>query len=275
MKKLILSVAMLSLGTGAMAQGMYASFNLGYGFGTPGDMVGTVDVVDGGGNTTSTPTYGTLGGGFNIGLTPGYMISENFGIELGLNYLLGSTLTSTDFTTPATSTTIKTKSNQFRVSPTLVISTGAGEGLSAYAKAGIVLPVAGSTTTNVEATFFGGTSSQEISSKGAFSAGFTGAIGVNFGLSDKLSIFGELSHVSLRIKGKTQTIESSEVNGVNQLVGATTYMLETSYVGELNSSSNNSSYNPNPVNQGAAKEELAGNSNFNALFINLGVKFNF
>ena len=273
MKKLILSVAMLSLGSMAMSQGMYASFNVGYGFATPGDAIGTKEVTDASGNQTSTNIYGSLGAGLNLGLTPGYMFNEHVGFELGLNYLLGSETTTLDDTTPLSSDVRKSKSNQFRVIPTIVVSSG-GDGLQVYGKAGLVLPVAGSTKSTVDITAPGNVTAMNITSKGAFTMGYTGALGVAYGLNEKLSLFGEVSHTNLRITSKTQTIESSTTNGSDNLAGAPAYFKETKFVDELNSSSNNTSYNSN-TNLNAAKEELASKTNFNALFINLGVKFNF
>lgn len=283
MKKLILSVAMLSLGTGAMAQGMYASFNLGYGLGMPGEVVGTMERVDASGNTTTTNKYGTNGAGFNIGLTPGYMFNENFGFELGLNYLLGSkvqVLDSEDNSNPldiVKESTIS-KSNQFRISPTFVVTSG-NDGLNVYAKAGLILPVAGSTTINQnrdDVTPIGTTETRtELSSKGAFSVGFQGALGVSYGISDKLSLFGELKSVSLRIKSKSAKVNSSTTAGVNNLAGVPAYGTDINFVDELSASSNNLTYNPTGTNLNAAKDDLATRSNFNALFINLGVKFNF
>ncbi len=140
----------------------------------------------------------------------------------------------------------------------------------------MVLPVAGSTVTRTETTpIIGAASSSEMESKGAFSLGFQGALGLGYNLSEKLSLFGELSHVSLKIKGKSSSVTENISGGVDVLGLMDTYDKETVFVDELNSSSNNSSYNPNPVNTGSAREELASTSNYNALFINIGVKFNF
>ncbi len=106
MKKILLSVAVLSMGTLAMAQGFYTSFNVGYGFGIPGDAIGTEEVVDASLNSTETNVYGTFGSGINIGLNPGYMFNEHVGAELGFNYLLGSKVTNYDLSSPfATSLT--------------------------------------------------------------------------------------------------------------------------------------------------------------------------
>lgn len=263
----------MSVGTMAMAQGFYTSFNVGYGFGTPGDAVGTEEVVDASLNSTETNVYGSFGGGINIGLNPGYMFNEHIGAELGLNYLLGSAVTNYDLTSPFATSLTESKSNQFRISPSIVLTTG-GDKFEVYGKAGLVLPVAGSTITRTETTpIIGAASTQEMESKGALSLGFQGALGVGYKMSEKLSLFGELSHVSLRIKGKTQSVTENMVAGVDVLSAMTIYQKETVYVDEINASSNNGS-NPNQ-NDGAAREALASTSNYNALFINIGVKFNF
>lgn len=271
MKKGLLAGAFL-LATGLVsAQGLYVGVGGGYGFATPGDQIGSVDVIDANGNRTTTATYGTLGGGVNTGLNVGYMFTEHFGAELGVNYFIGSEVTTTDLTTPAGVTTAKSKSSQLRLAPALVLTTGGD--LALYGKAGLVLPAGGSTVTQVvdNNSFPGVTFEQEYESTGAFSLGFMGAIGVDYTLSDKLSIFGELNGVNLRIKSNTRSTTKSSANGTDNLGDMDTYDKEIVYVDELNSNSNNAGYNPN-YSTSSAQEQLASTTNFNGLFINIGVK---
>lgn len=272
MKKGILVAAFMATAGLASAQGLYVGVGGGYGFGTPGEVLGTKQNVTTSG-TTESNIVGSLGGGINTGLNVGYMLSENFGVDLGFNYFLGSQVTTTDVTTPTGNITLKSKTSQVRIAPSLVVSTSGD--VRVYGKAGLVLPVSGKTISEYrDNTTASSVVERDAETKGAISLGFQGAIGVDYGISDKLSIFGELSGVSLRIKSATMSMTKYTVNGADQMGSLNTYDKETTFVEELTPSSNNSNYNPSGTNTGSAKEELSGRTNFNGLFINVGVKIN-
>lgn len=273
MKKGFLLGALL-LGAGAVsAQSLYVGLQGGYGFGIPGDALGTTTVITSTGDQTTTNIYGSYGGGTNIGLNVGYMFSEHVGAELGFSYFLGSSVTSTDFTVPTGSATLMAKSTQMRLAPSIIVTTGGDFAL--YGKGGLVLPVGGSTT----AEYRDDTNpllrvEQDFESKGATSVGFQGAIGVSYNLSDNLSLFGELSAVNLRIKSASRSMTKYSVDGTDFLALADTYSKETTFVDELSGSSNNSGYNVD-FSTASAKEDLASTTNFNGMFINIGVKYSF
>lgn len=258
----------------ASAQQFYTNVNVGYGLQTSKEAIGTHSTMDASFNFTDENIYGTYGGGLNFGVTPGYMITDNFGLELGLNYLMGGDVEFMRFDAPTGSAVGTSKSTQFRILPALVLSTG-NDGLNAYGKVGLVVPAGGKTEVHVnDATDPNAVEDYTVEAKGQFSLGYMGAFGVSFGLSDKLSLFGELNGVNLRIKGSSSSITSYTVAGTDVMSMLDTYDKETVYVDELNSSSNNSGYNTN-ASTGKAKEELASTSNYNAMFINVGVKINF
>ncbi len=273
MKKGLLLGALL-LGAGAVsAQNLYVGLQGGYGIGTPSEVVGTTTVVTASGQT-ETNSYGTFGEGANIGLNVGYMFSEHVGAELGFNYFLGSTVESNNTTVPTGTVTVNSKSTQFRLAPSLVVTTGGDFAL--YGKGGLVLPVGGSTVTEYRDSGTNplvGSVEQDFESKGAMSIGFQGAMGVSYNLSDKLSLFGELGAVNLRIKGDTRSVTAYRVDGTDQMSNLDTYDKETVYVEELGPNSNNSAYNLTSVDENKAKEELSNSTNYNAMFISIGVKF--
>lgn len=297
MKKMLILGAFLLAGYGLNAQGLYLDFNVGYGLGFPGTVLGQeshTDIINLEQNATTENIVGSIGQGLHLQLTPGYMFNEHIGVELGLNYFLGAKVTLNNATSNITVDALGinkadyssneqiAQSNQFRVIPSLIVSTGTSNTLSGYAKAGIVIPVAGKTTVTqnaVDAEVDGTGITRdiikaEIESKGAFSLGFRGAIGLNYKLSDRLSIFGEVYGILLNIKSKSRTINSYTFNGVDALAAMTTYDKETSYVKELTNSSNNKGYNPN-ASDGQPKEDLFSKTSFSQTGIEIGVKFNF
>lgn len=280
MKKIILSAAVFIAAYGANAQGLYGELSVGYGLGNPAYVMGTdtyKDLVSG--NTTEKPLVGSVGQGFNVTLTPGYMFSKHFGVELGINYFMGAEKTISESRTSNSSIYSKTTahSNQFRLIPTVVVSSG-GDKLSVFAKGGLMLPLVGSTKVDVDASSTANMvtynkTQVESTVKGNVSLGFRGAVGVDYKFSEKLSIFGEVFHTSLFIKQKSRTIDTYTVNGTDQLATTPVYGKETNYVDELNANSNvagNAGFN-----QDKAKDELAGRTNFNQVGLNIGVKFNF
>ncbi|MDG1332357.1 MAG: outer membrane beta-barrel protein [Crocinitomicaceae bacterium] len=272
-KGLLLGVLLLGAGV-ANAQNMYVGLQTGYGFGMPTDVVGTKTVYDVNNDPTETNIYGSYGGGFNLGLDIGYNFSEYLGAELGVSYFMGSSVTSTDVTTSAGGTaTISAKSTQVRVSPLLVVSTGGDVAL--YGKGGFVLPVGGSTEAQVvDNTNPAASLEQDLTTKGALSLGFQGALGLRFDMASNLSIFGEVSAVNLRIKSGSQTLTRFMVGANDFLESSDTYSKETIFVDELTPTSNNDDYNSN-TDFNSAKEELASKTNFSAIFINVGIKYNF
>lgn len=308
MKKFVFSAAVLMATFGASAQGFYGDINVGYGFGAPGRLhndgtgLGTTshtDIVNGVQTTTRKAINGGVGGGINIQLTPGYMFNDHIGVELGLNYYLGNNVLVQEGTSSLTQTNVNinamewnsgsahAKSGQFRILPTLVLSTGASNKVSGYAKLGLVLPIAGSTTltsTTVDKEITGvnlngpiietETVESEMKIKGAFTVGFKGAAGVNFMVSDKIGIFAEAFFTNLHISRKSAEVTQYTVNGADRLGQMTNYAKEVEYVTELNASSNNFGYNASS-NLNNARQELTSGNNYNQIGVAVGVKFNF
>jgi outer membrane protein W len=280
MKKIVLMASLLFAGYSANAQGFYAELNFGYGFGNPSGNLGTEKYVDlAGDGSYDKPIYGTMGSGLNLTLTPGYMITKHLGVELGINYFLGAKTVVSNTTTSMDNIYDKTtaNSNQLRIIPSLVVSTG-GDKLFAYAKGGLILPVIGSTTGVREASTIAGTTvvatDVTTTTKGAVSLGFRGSVGIGYNITELIGLNLEVFHSSLTIKSKSRTIDTYTVAGQDQLVNAPAYATEVNYVDELNSSSNNADYNAN-FSTTSAKDELAPKTNFNQFGVALGIRFSF
>lgn len=268
MKKFFFTVTAVLVGTAAMAQGSIA-FNVGYGLATPSEVIG-VESEPG----SNTNIYGTYGAGLNLGLTPGYMLGEHFGMEIGFNYFLGTEVMDGRVTNNGGEYKSYTKSNQFRILPNLVVTSG-GDNMSVYAKAGLVLPVTGTTFSRAEDTGSGElgvptmAATFKAETKGQFSLGYSGAIGGQYNLSESLSLFAELSGTYLRIKGKTTSYTEYTVAGQDVLGTLDTYQKEIEYQDEVNPLLNPAD------NPGSPRKALAPKNNYGAVFINLGIKYNF
>lgn len=279
MKKIVLLASVLFAGFTVKAQGFYAELNVGYGLGLPSSTLGNETYTDvAGTGSYSKPITGTLGSGLNITVTPGYMISKHLGVELGINYFMGSkTVISESSSSLNFSDKTTAHSNQLRLLPSVVVSTG-GEKLYGFAKAGLAIPVLGDTKgiREVSTPTPLGAIPTEINTltKGNVSLGFRGSVGIGYNISDLIALNLEVFHTSLTIKPKSRTIESYTSAGQDLLGFMDTYDKETNYVGELNSSSNNDSYNPD-YSTDSAKDEIPTKTNFSQFGIALGIKFNF
>lgn len=274
-KSLITGFALLAV-TVVSAQDLYVNVSAGYGLGLPGEKLGTNSTTTSSGATTTENVYGTLGQGFAVGLTPGYNFTEHMGVELAFNYFMGADVQVQKTETPYGTATASAHSNQLRMTPTLVLRTG-GDKLTGYMKAGIVLPLAGTTFTKVDDSGAAGPgtgSTARYETKGAFSYGFNGVLGLNYKLNDRFGIFGELSSVNLRINAKSRSLTAATSNGTDVYGSLTTYQKETTYQDKLDGSSNNSTYNTN-YSTGSAKDDLRTRNNFSGLFLNIGLKISF
>jgi hypothetical protein len=312
MKKITVLLAMF-LGTYgvANAQRFYLDFNMGYGFGFPTNVLGqsmSTDIVNGVKSNTSSNLQGSIGQGLNWQITPGYMITDNIGVELGINYFMGAKKTMAE--TSSTITTYTTdndgnktykfekedfsrrkdvaNSNQIRIAPAVIISTGASKAFSGYTKLGIIMPVFGSTTVNtdaVSAAVNGNTIDRtSIVAKtvisGAPSFGFKGALGLNYNITSNLSVFGEVYVMSLNVKQKERKTVSMKVNGVEEVSSSPLYSTDIKYVDQLTPESNNEDA---VITGGLSadhdvtkpKQELFQKTSFSQLGIQFGVKYTF
>ncbi len=209
-KGLFLVATTLLLATGASAQ-LTLGFKAGLALPSSSTTIGTT--YDG---TTTTSNYGSLGKGIPVSLEAAYFFNENIGIQLDATYLIGLEVTHNESTDPADLSRDYSKTMQFRLSPQLVLKTDMG----LYMRTGIVMPVLGKTTLYLEDENGGGPGNQtymEVESKGKFSLGFIGAVGYQYNLSDKLSLFGEIEYVGLSIKRKSSEVTVFEFNGSDEL----------------------------------------------------------
>ncbi|MFA5573731.1 MAG: outer membrane beta-barrel protein [Brumimicrobium sp.] len=285
----ILSFTILFTGN-LQAQKLYLEIGGGYGWALPETVLGADNYqdFDNPDNSYEKNMLGTLGQGANITLTPGYMFNKYVGVELGFNYFVGAETVMDNRNTndPEKYGYDKTvaNSNQFRALPSLVFNTG-GEKVYGYAKAGLVLPLAGYTTGIKDqkkithllpAGLIETKIDVETKTSGSFTIGYRGALGLGYKVFDFMDINLEVFYTSLNVKAKRRDFTSFKYNGVDIVGDPSTakYVLEIDYVDELTSESNNELTNPNyDVNK--PKEELATKTNFSQLGVQLSIKFNF
>jgi len=286
MKKLQISVLSLLLVGGlftntATAQedggtdgGLYIDINFGYNFSLNSQTLGVESEqnYDNNGNAiTQTVINGSFGKGMKTGVNVGYMFNGNIGAELGINYLLGGTHSIENIASSFGGSTTRTadlSSSMLQINPSFVITTEA-EGITPYAKFGIVIGLMGKINIEQEATGTGITDPYVMKDElsGGIALGMSAALGAKYSFNEKLSLFAELNMVNMSYAPtKGETTEYTE-NGIDYLVGATTREKETEFVSEIKSSTASDSNKPS--------ESLKQNYSFSSLGIQVGLHIAF
>jgi outer membrane protein W len=204
---------------------------------------------------------GTLGGGFKFNLTGGYMFNPYIGTEVGVNYFVGDKKTIGSFSNPQLVSSEQAYIRGIDILPALYL-TPALPGLNPYARIGLILTGGGKLNidTHVRQIDGGGAGTDiwvaaKSQVKSEFSAGFAGALGATYPISDKLSLFGELEFKNFSVKSKSAEIVSYSTTAVNngqsqlvpgqQLADLTVSEKKFVFTDNFNQSTNN----PPPANE--------------------------
>jgi opacity protein-like surface antigen len=164
--------------------------------------------------------------GGNAVIGAGFMFTKNLGVELnaeiGLMSKKYTTKLSETFNNPEfANIEIKQYAKMpIMLSPSLILQT-AGDKMNLYTRWGLALPL--STKIIGEETDVydngGGTETDKYGSEmtSKFNVGFSGAAGLKYKLSKKLSVWGEFNLLSLSVYVQKQQLKKFEVDGVDKL----------------------------------------------------------
>lgn len=263
--------------TYAHAQGIYAGIGIGYG------MPSQVQpfVANSNANETSTSVTSksySLGQGLSVGAYGGYMFTNNIGLELNIfdKFSTSTTATVTTSSTFNSSTDVYTaKGNLFGLTPAIRLSVGDGN-LKIYTVTGLIIGFPSATmedngiaTTNTPGGGSVTNTSDEIDTySGNLIIGFHGALGVQYDLSDKIGIFGEVTGNFENWAPTEQLVTTYTVNGADELGGLTTSQKQTNYVDSYTNSNTNSS-------PGSPTQRARIYLPFSSWGFNIGVHFSF
>jgi len=181
-------------------------------------------------NASGSQTYNIKPVSFSSGVQSvlglGYMFTENIGFQLDagigladkkytfndenipINYASGSTVV----TIVSNVSTTQQASTPFFLMPSLVLQTNRDK-LNVYTHFGLALPLNTKITEHQIITNAPGTGSLSTDDftwqvKSGFSLGFTAALGLKYSINDKVSIWGELSLLSMAVYTKEQDLQS-------------------------------------------------------------------
>ncbi len=213
MKKIILSAALIATCFATKAQGLYFNLYTGYAIPAAGQAWETTNSTDNAGVQTLKVSKTSLGGGVPLGLRVGYMVAENWGLELGFNYgLVGNKITDdyTDNTNNETGTTKTNAKGYLSLQPAVKFVVMPSSSMKPYVRLGLNLPLTGKIITDENGTSPGGTSETTYETTGSMSIGLLGGFGVNFPINDKINIMAEINFLSQSIYSKKTTITTDK-----------------------------------------------------------------
>lgn len=237
MKKLILGLAMLTAlftqnvnaqesTTSSEGKGFYFKINAGYNFAVTNSQHGVGETpfaaspypfydgtVSGGSDVNWKTIDVNLGKGLNFGGTVGYMFNKQFGAEVAVDYLMGSK-TEAKILGSGGSLNQTLSSRMIQIKPAFILSGGYSK-INPYAKLGAIIG-SGKITQGFE-LLVSDITEAEVEAKGGLAFGFHAGIGLNFGLTPKLSLFGELNMNNLSYAPEEGKLTKYDVNGVSQL----------------------------------------------------------
>jgi opacity protein-like surface antigen len=237
MKKLILSFLFIAClySVPLFSQGFYVKINAGYGMPSPihnTDDYSNYSYIYTGEDFEQHITERvnfSLGKGVNLGGNAGFMFNSNVGVDLGLSYLRGGTTeTRSSNNSQALSHTyiadlrMATSATMLRVSPSVILVADLVK-INPYARFGAVIGN-GKITHDVSSYVFNNWEGdfEEIKewtyeSTGGTAFGLTAGIGALHIISDRISVYGELSMISMNYAPEKQMTVKYLRNGEDEL----------------------------------------------------------
>jgi len=274
MKKLVGSLALILATISTQAQtekGAYAQFNFGYNQGINGKDTGAAYIyslynfteVNATTKKTELANVG-LGKGIHIGADFGYMFNKNVGAELGISYLLGGKISTSQTYLSGNYGNQETSSKMLQIKPTLVLAAGF-EKINPYAKIGVVIG-SGKITTEGTGKIGGNITNYTYEYSKGTPIGFQGSVGALYKLNSKIGLFGELTFINLSYAPKKGSLTKYTKNGVDQLPGLDVDDKEIVFEDSI-------STGPNDPN--APQKLLKEPFSFDSIGLNVGMRYSF
>ncbi|MEO7990205.1 MAG: hypothetical protein ABI663_11730 [Chryseolinea sp.] len=280
MKKVILIIFSFVLLSGLASAQVY--FRAGGGYALPtatesvGDMQTRTDSYDGNnysGTNKTKNVSASYGSGINFNAGAGFMFSEFFGVDLNISYLAGKKYKTGDrynnyvngviVGTDETITT--TNSKAIFITPSFVITTGGAH--APYGRFGVVL--GSPKVTSEESSYYDtdgtGSSFKKWESTGGLSAGFQGAVGMNWTLGSNLKLYTEVNFTSMTFYPKEANLTESTNDGVSDLDQTYMYYKKTEFVKSID--------NTAQIDYEKPRQELRQGTPFSSVAIQVGVVY--
>jgi hypothetical protein len=267
MKKIyVFMLALLLSGSSIAQEKIYISVGAGFGFGT----ASTYDLAP----SVNKAYPVALGKAAAVNLHAGYFLNSFMAVDLGFSYKIGmNTKIEPEFDIDAVnaskySPTMKYKGNMFQIVPGIVFSPELDGKIRPYMRAGVIIGVMNSITTNIDNTDGTGDPGDEklefiLKYSGGIAVGGSLAVGADFALNDLLSLYAEIYYDALSYAPKKGEVKKYAIDGEDKLGDLTTYQKEVEFVKDIT--------NFEPSND-SPDQELKNSYPFNSLGLSIGVK---
>lgn len=182
-----------------------------------------------------------------------------------------SSTSSSSYSSSTSKTTLS--ANMFRINPSFVLTAGF-EKLNPYAKFGVIIGTGSikyeyEETSTSALTGSNGTSNVTKSTmklNGGLALGVNASVGVNYTLTDRISIFGEVAMTNLSYAPTKEEITENTYNGLDELSSLTTREKKIDYVDKISTSSSD------VTSDATATQALKQKYSFGSFGLNVGVK---
>ncbi len=236
-----------------------------------------------GSNVNVKSLNGTVGAGLKVNVTGGYMFNPFIGAEMGISYFHGDKTMIGRLRSPQVTSEENTYLRGFDVAPGLILTPNFKK-VNPYARMGLIVPIAGDLTIETMARQKDGggqgtdilvEAKSEVKSK--FSVGYFGAIGLNYPVSNNLSIFGEVEIKNLSIKSKsaeiTEYTTTAITDGQSQLVPGQQLEDLPVYEKQFEFSDDFNQSTTTQPNQDAPRQIPTQFVNASGIGVNVGIRF--
>ncbi|MFI5150026.1 MAG: outer membrane beta-barrel protein [Bacteroidia bacterium] len=253
----------------SFAQGLYVGIGGGYGFAADKQDLGQ-NITTAPGTTTYASNSFSLGKGTSIGVYGGYLFNKNIGAELGAAYLIGNTTSTTEESLDASSiitlkSTHSLKGSMLRLAPSMRIQYGEKR-LHPFVTAGLIIGL-GSQITEEYYTLRGTDLNDNMATySGGISLGFHASAGIQFNLTDRVGIYGELSGNFQSYAPKKMIYTKFLAHGVDELPGMTVSQKETDFQNNYTAGTNS---------PGTPSSSTLVHFPFSSVGLNIGLHYSF
>jgi len=268
----IILIGLLLIGMSLQAQKIYVRAGLGAAVTTAANIIGDNTMTNDGTDKVTTKKAG-LGTGLPFVLAAGYKLHENFFVELGIDYFYGFSIKSKDvYPTyyPSSSIDSKWHGQMLSIVPAVVMTFAINK-IHPYARLGLKLGVLNSVVYNdteiKSAPERAGESTHESKSKdyGGIALGVQAALGTDYAISDKISLFGEIQVDGISYSPKHGKYLEYSIDGVDQMGNRTVNQNEWDYLKDVDYTKNITADQPD--------EASRVNHRFGNVGLVIGVKY--
>lgn len=228
----------------------------------------------------------SMGKGVSFDVLAGYKFNEFIGAEIGTSFLLGGktewvneglydqTSSTGEKVTSVFRTNESAQSQMWRITPMIVFHGGGQGNLNPYLKFGPVLGFGSFTIDSDEYSSRTGGAGYESNTEksrkysGGMAFGFSGVIGVDYAINERMAIFGEVRYIGMSYSPKESKLTKYTVNGNDNLDNQNVAYKDHQYVDKLET-------DLTQQNPDEPSVILKKTFNMSSLGFNVGVKYNF